>query len=178
MIPCFEQSDVLTNSCLDAAQKIKSDLIQKAKVKKAYAKIREKEIAAVQRPRPLYEEAEETDSNVNSVESDNTPTLELHPDRQAMLDRPAPDPALTRDPSGQNRPPRKSKPRKTGFEKELELAEKRKQDAEARRRERELKQRDREAMAKARRPDRDGKRRLGRESKVLLGRVQRMVGQT
>jgi hypothetical protein len=59
----------------------------------------------------------------------------------------------------------------------MEIAEKRKQAAEARQREREAKQKDREAMARAKRPDQFGKRRLGRESNVLLSRVQRMVGQ-
>lgn len=59
----------------------------------------------------------------------------------------------------------------------MEIAQKRKETAEKKREEREFKQKDREAMARARRPDQFGKKRLGRESTVLLGRVQRMVGQ-
>jgi hypothetical protein len=60
----------------------------------------------------------------------------------------------------------------------LEIAEKRKQAAEKRVQEREARQRDREAMARAKRPDQHGKRRLGRESTVLLSRIQRLVGET
>ncbi|BDD59818.1 hypothetical protein MPDQ_003846 [Monascus purpureus] len=171
-------------------QKIKSDLIQKAKVKKAYAKIRDRELAAVQRATPIYETGKDN-GNANGVESDdknadqggnggpesNSASLELHPDRQAMLNRPSPKPAPRTDRDGPNLQRRERKPKRSAFAKELEIAEKRKQEAEARRRERELKQKEREAMARARRPDRDGKRRLGRESKVLLDRVQRMVGQ-
>lgn len=183
---CWEDS----NQYLIAVQKIKSDLIQKAKVKKAYAKIRDRELAAVQRATPIYETGKDN-GNANGVESDdknadqggnggpegNSTSLELHPDRQAMLNRPSPKPAPRMDRDGPNLRRRERKPKRSAFAKELEIAEKRKQEAEARRRERELKQKEREAMARARRPDRDGKRRLGRESKVLLDRVQRMVGQ-
>jgi hypothetical protein len=110
-------------------------------------------------------------------------SLELHPDRVAMMNEPelSPEPA----PAPRERRPRnmdgKRKERKakpSAFSKEIEIAEKRKQAAEARQREREAKQKEREAMARAKRPDQFGKRRLGRESNVLLSRVQRMVGQT
>ena len=112
--------------------------------------------------------------------------MDLHPDRQAMLDAPEPEqqqskpksnykpksgPSQNRQDGGRNR-----KPKRSAFSKELEIAEKRKKEAEKRREEKEFKQKDREAMARARRPDQFGKRRLGRESQVLLGRVQRMVG--
>ncbi|KAE8143218.1 hypothetical protein BDV38DRAFT_277245 [Aspergillus pseudotamarii] len=160
-------------------QKIKADLIQKAKVKKAYAKVRAEELAAAPR-KSVYELAEE-----NAGKDDNAPeaepaSLELHPDRQAMLDQPAPEtrprPERARNQDGEGR--RKRKPKQSAFAKEMELAEKRRQEAQKRQEEREFRQKDREAMARARRPDQHGKRRLGRESNVLLSRVQRMVGQT
>lgn len=71
---------------------------------------------------------------------------------------------------------RERKPKPSAFAREMEIAEQRRKEAEKRREEREFRQKDREAMARAKRPDQTGKRRLGRESKVLLGRVERMVG--
>ncbi|KAL2853323.1 hypothetical protein BJY01DRAFT_73549 [Aspergillus pseudoustus] len=156
-------------------QKIKADLIQKAKVKKAYAKVKAAELAAP-KPKQFYLRREEEKSrNEDEGEPDAEPaSLELHPDRQAMLD--------TRD-SGTERGERPNgsgrgrKPKRSAFAKELEIADKRRQAAEKRKGEREFKQKDREAMARARRPDQNGKRRLGRESQVLLSRVQRLVGE-
>ncbi|KAF9870055.1 hypothetical protein CkaCkLH20_12414 [Colletotrichum karsti] len=85
--------------------------------------------------------------------------------------------------------PRKPRrPRKPGYyEKQLAHAEKRKAEAEERRaemqrrrEERERKTADRErfrrAMAKARKGDKNGQRKLGRESSLLLEKVKRMVG--
>ena len=73
------------------------------------------------------------------------------------------------------------------FSKELKEAEKRRVDREAARkareealqeRQRRLEERERwrKQMAKARQPGRNGQRKLGRESKVLLEKVQRLVG--
>ena len=92
-----------------------------------------------------------------------------------MMNEPAP----KRAPLPENPNPRRQrKPKKSAFAKELEIAEKRKQEAERRRKEREFRQNDREAMARARRPDQNGKRRLGRESNVLWSRVQHLVGES
>lgn len=141
--------------------------------------MRAEELAAAPR-KSVYELAEE-----NAGKDDNAPeaepaSLELHPDRQAMLDQPAPEnrprPERARNQDGEGR--RKRKPKQSAFAKEMELAEKRRQEAQKRQEERDFRQKDREAMARARRPDQHGKRRLGRESNVLLSRVQRMVGQT
>lgn len=78
--------------------------------------------------------------------------------------------------------------RKPGYyDKELAEAEQKKQEAEARAAERERQQKEREKaikererhrriMAKARSGGRDGKRKLGKESVVLLDRVKRLVG--
>ncbi|KAF7713583.1 Uncharacterized protein PECH_003765 [Penicillium ucsense] len=157
-------------------QKIKSDLIQKAKVKKAYAKIKAQELST-NAPKPIFTTAEEEKGGDEAPAS-----LELHPDRVAMMNEPErEEPKLERRPERRPREasghPRQRKPKPSAFAKEMEIAEKRKQEAEARQREREARQKDREAMARAKRLDQNGKRRLGRESNVLLSRVQRMVGQ-
>ncbi|KAI9374956.1 hypothetical protein BJX61DRAFT_540234 [Aspergillus egyptiacus] len=161
------------------AQKIKADLIQKAKVKKAYAKIKAEELAAPQ-PKRFYlerekEEAEKGENKDGNTEGqgDKPANLELHPDRQAMLKAGASGPE-----KGEGAHGRRRKPKGSAFSKELEIAEKRRQMAEKKREERELRKKDREAMARAKRPDQHGKRRLGRESKVLLSRVQRLVAES
>lgn len=157
------------------AQKIKSDLIQKAKVKKAYSKIKAQELASGKH-KSVYDTYREEDGS-RKEDADEEPSTELHPARVAMLNEPSPEPA-PRPKRGQDNDKRKRerKPRPSAFSKEIEIAEQRKQAAEARRKAIEAKQKDREDMMRAKRPDQFGKRRLGRESKVLLSRVQRMVG--
>ncbi|KAL1969373.1 hypothetical protein VTN77DRAFT_9566 [Rasamsonia byssochlamydoides] len=181
-------------------QKIKRDLIQKAKVKKAYAKIKAQELAAAP-ARPSYYSLDESTAGKedadNSNEEEEKPapaaSMEMHPDRQAMLNAPpSPEPRSRPKPprdsnrggdnpndnnNNQGRDRRKRRPKPSAFAKEMEIAEKRRQEREARRKEKELKAKEREAMTRAKRPDQYGKRRLGRESKVLLSKVQRMVGQ-
>ncbi|OOG00823.1 hypothetical protein ASPCADRAFT_577 [Aspergillus carbonarius ITEM 5010] len=163
------------------AQKIKSDLIQKAKVRKAYAKVRAAELAAApSKPRYTAEDGDDAEKE-DRIPEPEPASLELHPARQAMLDQPAPEPEPTPRPQRADRRDakgrRERKPKPSAFSKEMEIAEKRRQEAEKRKEAREFRQKDREAMARARRPDQQGKRRLGRESKVLLSRVERMVGQ-
>ncbi|RDW76713.1 uncharacterized protein DSM5745_06705 [Aspergillus mulundensis] len=161
------------------AQKIKADLIQKAKVKKAYAKVKAAELAAPQ-PKQFYLEREEQEGQEgNKGQSDESAaSLELHPDRQAMLDTPDAEPErVERRKEGQGER-RGRKPKRGAFAKELEIAEKRRQAAEKKREQREFRAKDREAMVRAKRPDQNGKRRLGRESKVLLNRVQRLVAES
>lgn len=149
-------------------------------MKKAYAKIKAQELAAGA-PKSVYTTAENADGQVVDDEETQPASLELHPDRIAMLNEPAPNPAPNpapepRQPQGADGNKRVRRPKKSAFSKEMHVAEQRKQAAEARRKEREAKQKDREAMLRAKRPDQFGKRRLGRESKVLLNRVQRIVG--
>lgn len=83
---------------------------------------------------------------------------------------------------------RKRKPKSIPFQREYEQAQKRKAEAEERRkareeaeRQRQLKiaerERFRKAMEKARRGGPNGQRKLGRESKPLLERVKRLVGE-
>lgn len=163
-------------------QKIKNDLIHKAKVKKAYAKIKAEELAIAPR-RSVYDTAEgdeiATSKNEEKAGEDTT-TLELHPDRIAMLNEPeaelAPAPRPERRPRGEGKQ-RERRPKPSAFSREMEFAEKRRKAEEARQKDREAKQNEREKLLRAKRPDQFGKRRLGRESNALLSRVQRMVGQ-
>lgn len=156
-------------------------MIQKAKVKKAYAKVKAEDLPAGPR-RSIYgaeeDAGDERKKEEDSELQDEPASLELHPERQNLIAEPSPEraprPERSQDANGQRRRERKPKP--SAFAKELAMAEKRRKEAEKRREEKEFRRKDREAMARARRPDQFGKRRLGRESQVLLGRVQRMVG--
>lgn len=156
-------------------------------MKKAYAKIKAAEEESAPAVRSLYYENEEATPTTTAATSANNDDsidpsagLELHPDRQAMLNAPEA-PAITEKQkiskewnSDRKRPKRRPKP--SAFKKELEIAEKGRKEQEARQRERELKAKERQAMAKARRLDQFGKRRLGRESTVLLSKIQRTLG--
>ena len=154
--------------------KIKRDLIHKAKVKKSYAKIKA-----------------QTQSTAQAV-SDEQPaqaevSQELHPERQAMLDAPRePSPPINQQQQRYSKEKRRGQ-KPAYFEKELAYAEKQKAEAQARRaeferreqerrRETEERERFRRAMAKARTGGRNGQRKLGRESQVLLEKVKRLVG--
>ena len=153
-----------------AAQKIKNDLIQKAKVKKAYAKVKAQEQSS---SNEIYQHQEAEASSKQPA------SLDLHPDRQAMLDRPDPlvnAPRHSKDDTddiSENR--RRPRPKRSIYSKDTQMAEQRQLEAEARRMVREEKDRERRAMLKARRPDRDGRYRLGRQSKILLHKVKRLV---
>jgi len=142
---------------------------------------------------------------LHEAEPDPEPaSLELHPARQAMLDTPEeanaipiasvrqrhpnPDPTpITSSNFTLNPKPRSKKPKPIPFEKEAREAQRRKEEAERRREEIEAARREREkkleererfrkAMAKARVGGKNGQRKLGRESQVLLERVRRVVG--
>lgn len=159
-------------------QKIKQDLIRKAKIKKSYNKLKERE--PVDTKPSVY-------SSTPPPEEPSA-SLELHPERQAMLDEPESAPRKKND--TQQQLPRQSKPprpKAVPFRKEALLARQRREENERRQKEFEENNRQRQAkidererfrkaMAKARSGGRDGQRKLGRESKVLLEKVQRMVG--
>ena len=105
-----------------------------------------------------------------------------------MLDQPEPAPREQQD--TQQQLPRRRKPlrpKTIPFRKEALLAQQRSEEREQRqkeieegKRQRQAKiderERFRKAMAKARSGGRDGQRKLGRESKVLLEKVQRIMG--
>jgi hypothetical protein len=172
--------------------KIKNDLIQKAKVKKAYAKVkaeeqRKEEEAAANPDVPMLP----MDESVH----DTAATMDLHPDRQAMLDKP--DTAQSNTPqhnarrrdrgsvhtndhedvNGFRNRRRERKPKTSRYEQDIKLAEEKRAQSAARNNAREARQKERKAMAKAKRPGRDGKQKLGRQGNVLLSRVQRLMGE-
>lgn len=102
-----------------------------------------------------------------------------------MLDAPEPTPLPRQSQPRLSRPWKEKKP--AYFEKEQAFAEQKKAEAEARRLEFERRnqekkekieerERFRKAMAKARTGGKNGQRKLGKESQVLLERVQRMLG--
>lgn len=181
--------------------KIKKDLIHKAKVKKSYAKVKKTapllEKPHVPEPEPSTiiirapEEPVRAPSPKPSTETAQDAAVELHPSRQAMLDEPEVEekPLPPRN-SGPKLPRAERKPRtkKPGyFEKEKAIADQKKKEAEERRAEFERREaekkaklaereRFRRAMAKARTGGKNGQRKLGRESGVLLEKVRRMVG--
>ncbi|KAK5943985.1 hypothetical protein PMZ80_003266 [Knufia obscura] len=186
-------------------QKIKNDLIQKAKVKKAYAKLKAQEPEEGDEGTTYdpYAEAEDPtrpavrhDSGDEDGEAENgtqATSNEIHPERQAMLDKPEEEqPAEElnwrrnqgRRRDGNDRGGRKDRQpkgnrdveRPVRYNKEFAQAEERKAQMAARERAREQREKERRAMAKARKPGKDGKQKLGRQSNVLLSRVERLVG--
>ncbi|KAK0620272.1 hypothetical protein B0T14DRAFT_567037 [Immersiella caudata] len=182
--------------------KIKKNLIVKAKVKKQYAKLKAER--ALQDPKPAIPiPADELDpaiskpsttsngddhSNDEPAGTDPAAPPAIHPSRQTMLDAPSqpePEPIPEQPRERRERKPRPQKP--DYFAKQFAAAESTKAAAEARaaeiakrKAEREKAIADRELyrkrMAKAKTPGRDGKRKLGRESGLLLDRVKRIVG--
>lgn len=167
-------------------QKIKKDLIHKAKLKKEYAKIKAREEPTASRKSVYEREAEKEDKEEDEAPTMpvQEPTLEPHPDRLRLLERTSPDPEPTASEPYPIR--RQRRPRPQPYKNETELARKRKEDAEARQNAREEAEKERQkrlaererfrkTMAKARGGP-DGKRKLGRESTVLLEKVKRMVG--
>ncbi|EXJ63884.1 hypothetical protein A1O7_00219 [Cladophialophora yegresii CBS 114405] len=158
-------------------QKIKNGLIQKAKVKKAYAKVKARE-----------ETAQATTHTVASSESANhhpetaPSSLELHPDRQAMLEKghtrggqTFPDEDESKLHRNVERRSGQHRSKQSRYKKELEAATQRKAEMEAKRRAREAREKDRKAMSKAKRPGIDGKAKLGRQGTVLLDRIRRLT---
>ena len=162
-------------------QKIKKDLIHKAKVKNSYSKLKERELNNATTTTPTAPEPDDAAAA----------SLELHPERQAMLEEPTTAEPAAPSPKNQfsHEPkPRSRRPKSVPFEKEARLAQRRKEEAEQRRkaiedanRQRQQKLEDRErfrkAMAKARTGGRNGQRKLGRESKLLLEKVQRVMSE-
>ncbi|OCK79005.1 hypothetical protein K432DRAFT_300775 [Lepidopterella palustris CBS 459.81] len=165
--------------------KIKRDLIHKAKLKKEYAKIKAREDPEKKQRNVYHAEDEEPQSKNDTTEPTAEPTLELHPDRQILLDKTSPEPEQLSEQTESHK--RKKRPRPQPFSREAELAAQQKAEVEAKRRawdesqkERAKKiaerERFRKAMVKARVGGKNGQRKLGRESAVLLERVKRLVG--
>jgi hypothetical protein len=182
---------ILMNLCIltqGAVQKIKRGLIQKAKLHKDLVRARAEVDHMRPTTTPYRDEVEETEPAsielhsdreflVKPVESEPM-SAEPHPDRQALMDEPeAPLPRERYQP--QPKRPREWKPKTQTFGREAQEAEQRQKErdeAEATRRKKiQARQRMAKAVAKARKPGKDGKRKLGRESAVLLEKVKRMM---
>ncbi len=161
--------------------RIKKDLIQKAKVKKAYAKIKSQHEVQNSTPAALPAADEEAAGS-------------MHPERMAMLDGAEHGRAAEAGPSGDHQPlpgeqgrPRRRPRRPDYFSKDVATAESARKKAEERqaewtRREEERSRkvaergRLRQAVRKARSGGRNGQPKLGRESTILLEKVKRLVG--
>ncbi|KAM5348044.1 hypothetical protein ACJ41O_007868 [Fusarium nematophilum] len=174
--------------------KVKKELIHKAKVKKAYAKIKAREQQAAQevvkKPEPLqhHHETPAEGAEGGGVE-EKLPKDEgeqMHPTRHLMLadEAKAQVNSVGEDVSDGNR----RRTRRPGYyDKQLEKAADRKREAEERQDEFRRRQEEREqkiaerqrfkkAMAKTR--DRNGKKKLGRESALLLDKVKKLVSES
>lgn len=180
------------------AQKIKKDLIEKAKLKKDYAKVKARSAPDVASKRSVYDNQNDDDNDDDGAAQTHQlpePTTEPHAARAELIASAAagePDPADAQpNPSSRGTTPhqrRERKPKPVPFRQEYEAAQQRKEEAEARRlareqaeadRARKIEERERfrKAMAKARTGGKNGQRKLGRESKVLLERVKRIVAE-
>ncbi|KAK5112391.1 hypothetical protein LTR62_004354 [Meristemomyces frigidus] len=187
------------------AQEIKGSLIQRAKIKKDYAKVQKSDnvsgkVESIPQPQSLRLEQENTIKQVQENRDDKPketvfeaeePKADPHPDRQIQIDQEVLDPTKAPEPvqpssetQRQDRRPRRPKP--VPFKREHDEAQQRKAEADARRAAREKaeqqraakieeRERFRRAMAKARSGGVNGQRKLGRESQVLLERVRRLV---
>ncbi|PHH64435.1 hypothetical protein CDD81_4656 [Ophiocordyceps australis] len=164
--------------------KIKKNLIHKAKVKKAYAKVKAQQSQSIQAQDEAPCAADDDDTSDTGPDSQGQQQPQMHPTRQLiikdqdMAHAGAGDTAVASD--GQRRPTR----RPGYYDKQLQKADQRRRIAEQRaeemqrrheERERKLQERHRfkKAMAKTRGPD--GKKKLGRESSLLLHKVKRLM---
>ncbi|EMC96866.1 hypothetical protein BAUCODRAFT_122825 [Baudoinia panamericana UAMH 10762] len=170
-------------------QKLKDTLIKQAKIKKDYAKVKKRTDEHDSATTKDHQE-QVARHEPSSSEAGPEPSTAPHPDRQTLIDRqqtaPNLDSAEVGDASADYPARRERRPRHQPFKLEHEQALRRKAEAEERRKAREeaLRQRQtkleererfRRAMAKARSGGPNGQRKLGRESKVLLEKVKRMV---
>ncbi|KIV98066.1 hypothetical protein PV10_01756 [Exophiala mesophila] len=157
-------------------QKIKKDLIQKAKVKKAYAKIKaqsQNENPQPDPPRILSEPGEAAQPHSPPAPA---ASLELHPERQALLNE---------EPKSRQKQHRlnsshnlhSARPKTSSYHKELEVGAQRRAEIAANADARLARDRERRAMAKAKRPGKDGKAKLGRQGTALLTRIQRLTAE-
>ncbi|PTB70777.1 hypothetical protein BBK36DRAFT_1134060 [Trichoderma citrinoviride] len=179
--------------------KKKRELIHNAKIKKQYAKIKASELKTAEpKARPNHDENEDAEHDgegeAKSAQGDDAKdevgeaAEQIHPTRQLMLkdESMAQAGAVPDKTTGPSDGERRRTRRPGYYEKQLKKAAERREEAEKRRKEwerrmeeRAQKQAERErfkkAMAKTR--DKDGKKKLGRESSLLLEKVKKLVGQ-
>ena len=160
-------------------KKIKANLIKAAKIKKGFAKIKAR---AEQEQLVTNNAAQPTQS-----EAIEPASLDPHPDRQVLMDESLE--PVDNDDELHSTAKRRQRQKTDPFSREAQEAKRKREAAEQRQREREgaqaqrqkkmeERERMRRAMPQARKPGRDGKRKLGRESAVLLERVKKLVNGT
>ena len=159
-------------------------MIHKAKVKKAYAKIKAREQDANEGKAAVAPEDDKTEGQDGEEEAGE----KMHPTRQLMLadEDKAQVNAAAED--GEHRADgHRRRTRRPGYyDKQLKKAEQQRNEAEERRqewqrrreeREQKLAERERFKKAMAKTRTKDGKKKLGRESSLLLDKVKRMVAE-
>ncbi|KIL92768.1 hypothetical protein FAVG1_03948 [Fusarium avenaceum] len=167
--------------------KVKKELIHKAKVKKAYAKIKAREQENAPPPKtsqPVQDEAPAGADAGEEKQPEEEPEV-MHPTRHLMLADEAK--AQENSVGEHNSDGNRRRTRRPGYyEKQLGKAaelrqeeEQRRQEFQRRREEREQKmaERDRYKRAMAKTRDRDGNKKLGRESSLLLDKVKKMIAE-
>lgn len=152
-------------------------MIHNANIKKSYAKVKERELSK----NPAAFDA------IYLTEAPKLSSQELHPERRAMLDESNPMAPLNST-STIRKDHRRQHPKANPFRKEAHLAQqcmeqaKEKQKAieySQKQRKEKLMERERyrKAMAKARAGGKNGQRKLGRESKILLEKVKMIMSE-
>lgn len=168
--------------------KIKKELIHKAKVKKAYAKIKAREEKPLEHGAAPESQAEPAESAADGEPGEHEAEEQLHPTRKLMLKDE--DKAQANAAHADGEIPSDGHRRRTRrpgyYDKQLQKAEQSRAEAEARRqefqrrreeRERKLAERERFKKAMAKTRDKDGKKKLGREGNLLLDKVKKIVAQ-
>ncbi|KAG5961141.1 hypothetical protein E4U56_004038 [Claviceps arundinis] len=176
--------------------KIKKDLIHKAKVKKEYAKIKSRE--QIKQQSTTYKNVDDDaddggkdqggDTGRERESAQEEPQEKMHPTRELMLkdeDMAQVGATASSDATTTTRDGSRRRTRRPGYyDKQLSKAEEKRKEEEQRRmemqrrgeeRERKIADRQKFKKAMAKTVGRDGKKKLGRESNILLDKVKRMM---
>lgn len=158
--------------------KIKNDLIHKAKVKKAYAKIKDREQKENGSPEAAAAQADGDDDAAAAAAE------KMHPTRELMIkDEEVAQNSAKGEPDNSDGHRRRTR-RPGYYDKQLAKADERRALADQKTAEREARMAERNARiaerekfkrAMAKTVGRDGKKKLGRESGILLDKVKKMV---
>ncbi|KAL6881248.1 hypothetical protein J3F83DRAFT_711048 [Trichoderma novae-zelandiae] len=179
--------------------KKKRELIHNAKLKKQYAKIKASEQKAAEtQARPGHRDDEDAEQDGedearsarggDAKGGDGEEVKQIHPARQLMLkDESMAQAGVVPDKTTGPSDGERRRTRRPGYyEKQLQKAAERREEAEKRRLEYErrmeeraqkLAERERYKRAMAKTRDKDGKKKLGRESSLLLEKVKKLVAQ-
>lgn len=165
----------------DTVTKIKKELIHKAKIKKEYAKVKAREHKAS--ADDDHDESVDSQAAAEAPMGDDGETM--HPTRELMLkDEDKAQAGASKGHSSTSDGSRRRTRRPGYYDKQLKQAEQRKREAEEREaqfrqrreeRERKIAERVRFKKAMAKTIGKDGKKKLGKESTILLEKVKRMM---